>query len=215
MTLSEKFPISLKERQKLDDTPQRFPGSLEEFVQLADACDYPIEFENGNIIAMSIASDLHEQIVANILAVLVNLLKGNPDYKRYGGNRHVFIPAHNCAYSPDASIVKGEAEIFEYARGKTANTNPWLVAEVLSGSTRMRDYGEKLPKYREIPSVKYILFIEQDRPLVTVFSRMEDPGRWQSIDYNAPEQSFELEDRKVNLSDIYDNIKFEEPSPKQ
>ena len=208
MTITEKYPITLKERLELGPEEQIFEGSLEEFAALVEACEYPLEYEQGKIIAMSIASDIHERIVANLLGALFLALKAQKEYIRYGSNRHIYLPEFQCAYSPDASVVKGEPEVFEYALGKTANVNPWLLVEVLSESTRQKDFGTKLPRYKKMESLQYILFIEQDVPLVTLYHRMEDPSRWASLDYNRLEQSFELAGHSVSLADIYENIQF-------
>jgi Uma2 family endonuclease len=201
-----KFPITLKERGELGSDPYPFEASMEEFGDLLEVCEYQIEFQNGTIIAMSMASDSHEQLVANLLGVLFLLFKGNSNFKRYGSNRHVFIGEAKVVFSPDASVIKGEPEVVEYAKGKTANKNPWLLAEILSPSTRNRDWGEKLTLYKNIPSLKYLLYIEQDISLVTVFERRDEDGRWSSIDYNTLDQSFTIEGQAVSLADLYENI---------
>ncbi len=206
MDVAIKFPVTLAERLEMEADEPRFPGTLAEFADLLEVCEYPLEFQNGEIIAMSIASDPHERIVANILFVLGLIFKGEQLYRRYGSNRHVFIPEVPAAYSPDASVVQGRPDIIEYAKGKTANLNPWLLVEVMSGSTRGKDYAEKLPRYKKMPTVQYIVYLEQDFPLVTVFQRSAETGRWISMDYDSLEQSFIIEGREVLLSDIYENI---------
>lgn len=187
---------------------QRVEGSYDDFTALLKQCDYPIEYENGNIIIMSIASDEHEQIVANLLYALVGQLKGKSGFRRYGSNRHIYIPALSKAYSPDASVVKGDPDVFTYAVGKDAYTNPWLVAEVISPSSRSRDFGEKLHGYKAIPELQYILYIEQERPFVTLFERIESTSRWRSADYDALNQSFFISEFSVAMSDLYENLKF-------
>lgn len=211
MTITRKFPVTLQERLDLGSHEQRFPGTLEEFADLLAVCDYPIEYQEGEIIARSIAGDEQEQIVANLLGILYILFKENPEFKRYGSNRHIFIPEFDVAFSPDATIVKGEPDSIAYASGKTANRNPWLIAEVLSDSTRRRDWGEKLPRYRKISSLHYILFIEQDSPFITVFERATDSPRWTGVDYNEPHQSFTIAGQEVRVGNVYENISFEEP----
>ena len=204
----KKYPITLEERLALGENDVRFPGTFEEYLALLEHAEYPIEFCDGEIIIMSIASDEHEQIVANVLAALVNAFKGNSLYKRYGSNRHVFDVVDGKAWSPDASIVKGEPEIYTYKPGKTANLNPWLVVEILSKSTRSKDLGEKQPSYRNISTLRYMLYIEQSRPLVTLHYRSDEDLRWRSEDFNALDQNFEIEGNQILLADIYENISF-------
>lgn len=206
MQAATKFPLTLMERLELGPDEVRFPASFEEFKELIEVCDYQIEYQNGEIILMSIATDPHEQIVANLITIFGTIFKGQSLYKRYGSNRHVFIPEFNAAYSPDASIVMGAQEIFEYAKDKTANLNPWLVTEVLSESTHSKDWGEKLPRYKKTASMRYIIYVEQDFPLVTVFQRADNVSRWSAEDYDALNQSFELGGKSVSVADIYENV---------
>ena len=206
MDVIRKYPIILKERLELGPEEQRFPGTLADFAALGEECEYQIEYEDGEIIAMSIASDPHEQIVANVLGVFFVLFGEDEEMNRYGSNRHVFIPEFKSAYSPDASIVKGEPHIFEYAPGKTANLNPFLVVEIISLSSRERDFGKKLPRYKEMESLEYILLIEQDRPLVTVFQRIEGTRRWQSTDYDQLDQFFIVQGKEVSMTNLYKNV---------
>jgi len=206
MSTTVSIPITLDERLKMSADAHRIPANFEEFVELLKKVEYPIEYENGEIIIMSIASEEHEQIVANLLYVLVSQLKGNKDYRRYGSNRHVYIKTLKKAYSPDASVVNGEPEVIEYAKGKTAYTNPWLIAKIISPSSRNRDFGEKLQGYKSIPELSYILYLEQDRPFVTVFERIPDSDRWRSTDYNDPGQVFEVGQLSVSMPDLYENI---------
>lgn len=204
----KKYPITLEERLALGENDVRFPGTFEEYLELLEHAEYPIEFCDGEIIIMSIASDQHEQLVANILGILFLIFSDNPLYKRYGSNRHVFDAVDGKAWSPDASVVKGEPEIFTYKPGKTANLNPWLVVEILSKSTRSKDLGEKQPSYRNIPTMRYMLYIEQDRPLVTLHYCDEADLRWRSEDFNALDQVFQIEGKEISLADIYKNISF-------
>ncbi|AEE53795.1 Uma2 family endonuclease [Haliscomenobacter hydrossis] len=204
----KKYPITLDERLALGEGDLRYPGTMDDYVQLLEFAEYPVEYNDGEIIVMSIASDKHEQIVANILGALVNIFKGDPLYKKYGSNRHVFDSIDAKAWSPDASIVKGEPEIYTYKPGKTANLNPWLVVEILSKSTRSKDFGEKLPSYRNFSSMRYILFIDQYQPLVTLHYRSEEDMRWKSEDFNDLVQFFQIDDKDISLADIYENISF-------
>lgn len=213
MVITEKkYPITLAERSKLGSEEQRFWGTFEDFIELLEVAEYPIEFHENTIIAMSIASDEHEKVVSNFIGEFHILYKKLKNYHRYGSNRHVYIETSKVAYSPDLSIVKGTPSIFEYSKGKTANTNPWLVVEVLSKSTRQKDLGQKLPNFKKIKSLQYIIFAEQDSCLVTVYSRIENSSRWKSTDYDDLEQSFQIEEHAISLADIYANIEFTKSS---
>ncbi|MCG8331020.1 MAG: Uma2 family endonuclease [Chitinophagales bacterium] len=206
MSTAVSIPTTLEERLKMGAESLRYPIAYSEFLDLLEQAEYPIEYENGELIIMSIASDEHERIVANLLGVFFAELKRQPDYGRYGSNRHIYIPPLNKAYSPDASVVKGAPTTHEYAKGKAAYTNPWLVTEVISPSSRNRDFGEKLLGYKSIDSLQYILYAEQDRPLVTLFERIPDSNRWRSTDFNELKQKLEIGHFSILMEDIYDNV---------
>lgn len=208
MSATVSIPLSFDERLQLGPGLQRIPASYDTFVEVLQKVEYPLEYEDGSIIIMSIASDHHEQIVANLLGILFVELKHNPLYRRYGSNRHVFLEQQHKAYAPDVSVGYGEPVIHEYAPGKTANTNPWLVAEVISPSSRNRDFGEKLQGYKSIPSLEHMLYLEQERPFVTHFSRLAGTERWISTDYNALDQVLPIGNIKVPMEDLYRNLDY-------
>ena len=208
MVLTKKYPVTLAERLELGNEEQRFAGSFEDFIQLLEICEYPIEYQEETILAKSIASDRHEQIVANFLGELGCIFKGNKDFKRYGSNRHVYLEKAKCAYSPDLSVVKGTPDIFQYSKGKSANKNPWLIVEILSKSTRRKDLGEKLPRYKRCKSLQYLIFLEQDSCLVTVYTRIGKSFRWTSTDYDNLDQSFDINVHSILLADLYENIEL-------
>ena len=74
---------------------------------------------------------------------------------------------------------------------------------MLSESTRGRDYGEKLPCYKKIPSLQYILFIDTRRPEVTLWQRLEGPDKWLEETFREPDGSFILEQHSFTLREIY------------
>ncbi|MCR9051415.1 MAG: Uma2 family endonuclease [Phaeodactylibacter xiamenensis] len=203
MSTEVSIPTSHTERLELGPEALRFPATFEEFVGLLEKAEYPVEYERGEIIIMSIATDEHERIVANLLGALYVELRDKPGYGRYGSNRHIYIPELQKAYAPDASVVRGQPSSYEYAKGKNAYTNPWLVAEVISPSSRNRDFGEKLQGYKSIPGLDHILYIEQAQPFVTLFERIPDTYRWKSTDYDDGEQLLEMGVVRFRVGDLY------------
>ena len=57
--------------------------------------------------------------------------------------------------------------------------NPALVAEVLSPSTMDFDQTEKLEEYRSVPSLRYILVLDQEQPRARLHTR-DAEGHWGS-----------------------------------
>lgn len=88
MSTAVSIPTTLEERLKMGAESRRYPIAYSEFLDLLEQAEYPIEYENGELIIRSIASDEHEQLVANILYAeqdrpLVTLFERIPDSNRW------------------------------------------------------------------------------------------------------------------------------------
>lgn len=75
-------------------------------------------------------------------------------------------------YEPDAIVNCGE----RIEGTDVAASNPVIVVEVLSPSTRSVDTGAKLTDYFQVPSVRHYLVIRADRAMVTHHRRRDDGG---------------------------------------
>lgn len=211
MSVATSFPVTLAERLKQGPGVVRWDADWEEYLDLLEACDYQIEYDHQQIIAMSIASDPHEAIVKNIIVALSLALDEKQDIHIRPSNRHIFIEEFKKDYAPDAHVVKGTPVQYTLRKGLTANTNPWLVVEVLSPSTYERDWNEKLPFYKKIPSIRHIVYIEQERVRVSVYSRVGDSAVWENVDYDTLEQSFDLDGATIHLKDVYKKVLLPKP----
>ena len=65
-------------------------------------------------------------------------------------------------------------------------TNPKVVIEILSPSTRDYDYGEKFWLYRRLPSFEEYLLVSQSEPCVEVF-RLTPEREWLLATYQGLE----------------------------
>lgn len=211
MSATIKFPVTAAERAELGNKIIRFEATWEEYLDLLEEAAYPIEYENQHILAMSIASDPHETIVSNIIARLVLAFDKMDDMAVKASNRHIFIKEFDADYAPDAHVIKGVPVMKTLRKGLTANTNPWLIVEVLSPSTRDHDWSAKLPRFKKISSLRHIVYIEQERPYVSVFNRVGESNVWENIDYDQLDQSFEVAGRPVSLKDVYKKVVFAQP----
>lgn len=207
--VASKFPTTRTERLELGPDAVRLPASWKEYLDLLETCEYPVEFDDNQIILMSIASNPHEAIVANILGLLYNLLDQYPDMQALGINRHVFIKEFQADYAPDAQVVKGVPLEHTLRKGLSANLNPHIIFEVLSPSTREYDLSTKLPRYKKIPTVRQIIYVEQTQPLVSVYTRIRDTNQWINEDFDQLEQVFQIEEQEVLVKDLYKKIVFE------
>jgi Uma2 family endonuclease len=151
------------------------------------------EYVNGFIYAMAGASETHNTIASSLNALIeTNLQDG---CRVWQSDMKVVI--HNMGqrfgYYPDIMAACGENTDDPYVR-----TNPILIAEILSDSTKRTDLKEKFDNYTSIPSMLEYLAVSQDLPLVQLFRRRTSWGQemyhandvfyLESISLNVPVQ---------------------------
>lgn len=177
--------------------------TVEEYLEGEKLADVRHEYIDGQVYAMSGASDRHNLIAGETFALLKAHLRGNPcqtyllDLKvgyQEDGTRRFYYPDVFVSCDPEDSdpLVK---------------TRPKLIIEVLSPSTWRTDRGEKSATYRPIPSVEEIVLIAQDWPEVTLFRRSDD---WRPHTYTQLDSlvRFESVGFEAPLSAFYESAPF-------
>jgi Uma2 family endonuclease len=90
-------------------------------------------------------------------------------------------------------------------------TNPTLLVEVLSESTREYDRGDKFGQYREIPTLRDYLLIEQDKVFVEHFQI--GPNKiWAPTSHDTLSEVVALSSVNIALplSEVYQQV-FKQP----
>jgi Uma2 family endonuclease len=132
-------------------TPTRL--SVDDYLALEQTSATRYELVEGQLYAMVGATDVHNLIVQGFAAALRKRLKGSgcrifteTVKLRVGDNFRypdVFV---TCTASDNDPLIK---------------TQPVLIAEVLSDTTRRRDQEEKRDEYRQITSLRHYVLLEQ------------------------------------------------------
>ena len=204
MTVTSSFPQSVN----TPTPPVRRRGTWEEYWELLKTSDYRVEYHNGEIILeMSYEPDPHSKL-ANRFGHLFELIFDDPSFEIFNSNRPVFIANCETVFNPDAMVVHLPKELYTYQPGMTAEMSPVVIAEVLSPSTRDRDFVEKLPCYKQIPSIRYILYAELGHPMVYVYEKDTISGEWDQTFYDELDSHIELYGQKLVLSELYKRIEF-------
>lgn len=153
---------------------------------LSGECDGDMrhEYIDGDIYAMSVASELHNVVNAELFASLYPRLADDCRAFMSDMKVKVEIGEKTFAYYPDMMVACGENEDSPYYR-----TNPVLLVEVLSPSTRRTDLTEKLAHYTQIPSLLEYIIVHPDNPHVVIYRR---GNGWQPEHFFAGD-SFSLE----------------------
>ncbi|NEP59646.1 MAG: Uma2 family endonuclease [Symploca sp. SIO2G7] len=191
--------------------------SPEEYLALEEKADYKSEYIDGEIFIMAGGSTNHNQIALNFSTEL-NFAFKKLDYRVFMSDVRLWIPQWRIYTYPDVMVVAGEPEYHD--NRKDTITNPSVIIEVLSPSTKGYDRSKKFEAYRTIPTFKEYLLIDQKRIYIEHFSKT-DQKNWSFCDYDKSEQSImpSIEPKAISLSsvsleislaDIYNKVNFEE-----
>lgn len=164
------------------------------------------QYFDGDIVAMSGASIPHNRIVGNIIGELSSFLKGK-HCDVFPSDLRVSVPEMNTYTYPDITIICGEPEVTD--KQKDTVTNPTVIFEVLSGSTRDYDKGRKFLYYQKILSLKEYILIDSRQQAIIVYKKMEnehwDVSVLEGASAKLPISSI---DCTISFSDIYRNVSF-------
>ena len=180
----------------------------EEYLEFEVNSDTRHEYINGEIIPMTGGTPSHNDLASILNAILRTNLKGSP-YSIFIADQRLWIPDFGIHTYPDVMVVAKPIEL--QAGRKDTVTNPVLIAEVLSKSTKSYDRDEKFAAYRTIPTFQEYLLIDQYTPHVEQYSKT-DANKWIFSEYDSLEAYVELQSIACNipLADIYSDIEFEE-----
>jgi Uma2 family endonuclease len=178
--------------------------SSQEYLALERNAEQRHEYFDGEIFAMSGASERHNLIVGNVLASIHAQLRGQP-CKVYASDMRVKVSATGLYTYPDVVALCGEAHFDDEQRDTLLN--PSLVIEVLSASTEGYDRGEKFAHYRRLETLSEYLLISQDKCRIEEYVRQPD-NQWLMSEVSKLEERIELPSIKCTLllSDVYDKI---------
>ncbi|MBE9093016.1 Uma2 family endonuclease [Tychonema sp. LEGE 07203] len=191
----------------LQTTEQRY-FTEEQYLALEETAEYKSEYLDGEIIPMTVGSTNHNQIAGNLYIALSLALK-KQNYRIFIGDVRLWVPKVRLYTYPDVMVILGKPE---YHNNRTDMiTNPQVIVEVLSKSTKNYDRGDKFKLYKTIPSFREYILIDQTQINVEQYSKTENK-KWLYSEYDEEDtalvfNSFELE---IPLSDVYEQVNFEQ-----
>ncbi|MGG6297666.1 Uma2 family endonuclease [Leptolyngbya sp. AN02str] len=179
----------------------------EEYLEFEVNSETRHEYINGEIIPMTGGTPEHNEIASILNAALRVALKGKP-YSIFVADQRLWIPAHNLYTYPDVMVVPRP---LERQQGRTDTiTNPIMIAEVLSKSTKSYDRDEKFSAYRTIPSFQEYLLIDQYSMHAEQYFKT-DTHQWLFTEYSDAESLLSLSSIpfEIQLADLYENVELE------
>jgi Uma2 family endonuclease len=161
------------------------------------------EFLYGQAFAMAGASEIHNIIVANLIASIRPALRGSNCRVFLSDMKLSIAAADNATYYPDVMVVCDPTDNNPYVKQQ-----PCLLIEVLSPSTEAIDRREKLLNYQKLPSLQEYVLVSQTEIQVELFRRDPDGG-WltQSL---STSQTLHLTsiDFHIPLTEIYEDVEL-------
>jgi Uma2 family endonuclease len=187
-------------------TEQRYYTPAE-YLELEAIAEYRSEYHDGEIVTMTGGTGNHNRIAVNLCKKLPFHIKGQ-NYEIFINDMRVSIPQYRKYLYPDTIVVEGEP-VYE-DKVETIITNPLLIFEVLSKSTKNYDQGDKFDFYRSLSSFKEYILIDQYQYYVEQFAKTAD-NKWELTEYRSATDVLALSslDFQINFSDIYHRVNFE------
>lgn len=193
--------------------PRRHYYTVSEYLAGEDAGDFRSEYVDGEIFDIAGASVAHTVLIANLIYLLYKAAKGN-GFTLLPTEIKIRIESPSRFYYPD--LIAAKTPVARYGKRRDTITEPTLIAEVLSDSTKRTDRGEKWQAYKAIPSLRVYLLIAQDTMRVEQWSRGEN-GDWQSEPTVSVGEdavvALPILGTSVALADLYDTVPFDDDAP--
>ncbi len=161
--------------------------TFREYLSVDAGSDIKHEYLDGLILGMAGGTPAHARLAMAVGSVLAQQLVG----KRcavFSEALRVRATQTGFAGYPDVTVIC--EELNRDPEDANTVTNPGVVVEVLSPSTKDYDRGDKLRHYQTIASVKHVVLVAYDTPHVEVWTRQ--PEGWVNADY-GPGTSAKLE----------------------
>jgi Uma2 family endonuclease len=182
--------------------------SREAYLAMERASQEKHEYFKGEVYAMSGATPQHNDIAYNINRVVAPFLHGK-GCKLYGSDFRIHIPENSLYTYSDFTIVCGKTETTEIYTDNL--TNPGVIIEILSKSTKDYDRGSKFMLYRSIKTLKEYITIDSLSVSVEIYTR-QDENKWVLSEFKQLTDSFIISTigLTLQLKDVYEDVSIEE-----
>jgi Uma2 family endonuclease len=183
--------------------------TIEEYLEMENEATEKHEYFQGEIFAMSGTKVPHNIITRNLLVILANKMKGT-GCQPFGSDLRIHIERNTLFTYPDISIICGDIKTLNDDEWNI--TNPIVLIEVLSPSTKNYDRGEKFKLYREIDSLKEYVLVDSRSVFIEDFF-INDKKNWELKEYKNSGETLQLHALPISvaLKEIYDGTKLIAP----
>ena len=184
--------------------------TVDEYLAYEEESEIKHEYIDGDIFAMSGGTNNHSGIIANITVEIGTQIRGSNCIIRTSDLR---VKINDLRYVyPDLSVICGKPTFDDEKR--TTLTNPTLVVEVTSPSSKNYDITTKAEMYFSLASLQAYLIIDQARVSAQLYTR-QDNG-WLLQWFKQSDQIIPLPMIKADLplNEVYRDIVFDSEGDK-
>ena len=180
--------------------------TIEEYIQFEKAADIKHEYYRGEVFTMSGAKPRHVVIAKNLMRDIATALRGKP-CQPYGNDLRIHIPENTLFTYPDISIICGDIVPSEY--DEDTATQPVVIIEILSKSTRGYDRNGKFKLYRDISLLQEYILVDSESINIEAF-RINSNDHWELEEYKTVSAKLIIPSVQVSISieDIYEGTKL-------
>ena len=164
----------------------------EEYLAFEETSEVRHEYIHGKLYEMPGTTDFHNEICLQIAFLLKQLLKIK-GFKIYQESIKLRISDKKYTY-PDVFATSDASDL----ESRQIKRHPTLIVEVLSDSTRVYDKTDKFILYQQIPTLKYYLTVEPEKPLVECYALQED-GSWEVETFTQLSEVVKLKSLNIEL----------------
>ncbi|MFP4338603.1 MAG: Uma2 family endonuclease, partial [Halothece sp.] len=120
-------------------------------------------------------------------------------------DQRLWIPEFNIYTYPDVMVIQRPV-MLQQGRNDTV-TNPLMIAEIISQSTRSYDKDEKFTAYRSLPTFQEYLLIDQYQLKVERYSKFNQK-QWLFSEYTEATDKIVLSSLpfEIQLGDLYSDL---------
>ncbi|MEG4576503.1 Uma2 family endonuclease [Microcoleus sp. N3A4] len=192
--------------EKKQQTEKRY-YTPEEYLALEEVAIDKSEYHDGAIVPMTGGTTNHNKLALNFCRKFPLTVNGQ-NYETFINDVRLWIPLTRRYVYPDIMVIQGEP-VYQ-GSNKTIVTNPLVIVEVLSNSTKDYDRGGKFLAYRSIPEFREYILIDQYSYHIEQFAKNSN-GKWVLTEYDSDESVLTLEsvEFQMPLREIYERINFE------
>jgi Uma2 family endonuclease len=166
------------------------------------------EFIDGKLYTMGGASKKHNKITFNINGLLWFIQQTISNFEAFTTDMRTYAPLKKSYFYPDIVVVKGQDEYLDNEFDTL--TNPTVVIEVASKSTKSYDKSKKFDFYRSIPSLEEYFLVSQNEYYITHFYKNAQNDWVVGEILQNPTDVLKIKSLSIELklSDIYRGIDF-------